>query len=66
MIRPASLLAILLLAACGQAGKLYLPDHAPPKPNPLKKVATPPATTPATPGQAPAPAAPASPPPSAN
>jgi predicted small lipoprotein YifL len=57
MLRRLSLLAVLLLAACGQAGGLYLPDQAPKKQNPLKKVSPPPAGAPVvTPNQAPAPA----------
>ena len=56
MIRCLLVLAVLLLAACGQAGGLYLPDQAPKHQNPLKKVTQPPATTPATPNQAPVPA----------
>ena len=57
MLRRLSLLAVLLLAACGQAGGLYLPDQAPKKQNPLKKVSQPPAGAPVvTPNQAPAPA----------
>ena len=29
--RSTSVLGVLLLAACGQSGPLYLPDQAPPK-----------------------------------
>jgi predicted small lipoprotein YifL len=64
MIRVLPLLAVMLLAACGQAGGLYMPDQAPKRQNPLKKVSQPAASAPATsPNQvpAPAPAQPASP-----
>jgi len=37
MKRCLLLLSVLLLAACGSSGALYLPDQAPKHDNPLKK-----------------------------
>ena len=60
MKRCLLLLSVLLLAACGASGGLYLPDQAPKHDNPLKnsrKAQTQPQASPAAPAE-PAPAAP--------
>jgi hypothetical protein len=55
-----ALLATLLLAACGAAGGLYLPDQPHPHDNPLRKdprkAEAQTAPPPAAPGETPAPA----------